>query len=88
VRSLVNFLRSRYNDYAVFFYNEFSPDIIAMIWRPDAFMPQPFSAIVSYFKRPAAELWQDDDYVTTSTEDIMAEIIYIARNIVSTFKVR
>ena len=87
MRSLVNSLRSRYNEYAVFFYNEYTPDIIAVIWRPDAFKPQPFSAIVSDFKRPAAELWQDDDNVTTNTEDIMAEIIHFARNIVSTFKV-
>jgi hypothetical protein len=88
VQSLVNTLRSRYNDYAVFFYNEFAPDIIAMIWRPDAFRPQQFSAIVSDFKRPAAEVWQNDDLVITNTEDLMAEIGHFARNIVSTFKVR
>jgi hypothetical protein len=88
VQSLVNSLRSRYNDYAVFFYNEFAPDIIAMIWRPDAFRPQQFSAMVSDFKRPAAEIWQNDDLVITNTEDLMAEIGHFARNIVSTFKVR
>ena len=87
VRSLVKSLRSRYNDYAVFFYNEFAPDIIAMIWRPDAFKPQPFSAIASDFKRPAAEFWQNDDLVITNTEDLMAEIRYCASNIVSNFKV-
>lgn len=52
VKSLVHSLRSKYSKYAVFFYNEFAPDVIAMIWRPDAFKPQPFSAIVSEFKRP------------------------------------
>jgi len=87
VQSLVNSLRSRYNDYAVFFYNEFAPDIIAMIWRPDAFRPQQFSAMVSDV-RPAAEIWQNDDLVITNTEDLMAEIGHFARNIVSTFKVR
>jgi hypothetical protein len=86
VQSLVNSLRSRYNDYAVLFYNEFAPDIIAMIWRPDAFRPQQFSAMVSD-KRPAAEIWQNDDLVITDTEGLMAEIGHFARNIVSTFKV-
>ena len=94
MQSLVNSLRSRYNDYAVFFYNEFAPDIIAMIWRPDAFRPQQFSAMVSDFKRPrlvkrpAAEIWQNDDLVITDTEGLMAEIGHFARNIVSSFKVR
>ena len=87
MKALVNGLRSRYSDYAVFFYNEFAPDIIAMIWRPDAFKPQPFSAIVSEFKRPAAEPWNDDSLVITNTDDLMAEIAHFSRNILSNFKV-
>jgi U3 small nucleolar RNA-associated protein 22 len=87
VRSLVNTLRARYNDYAVFFYNEFSPDIIAIIWRPDAFKPQPFSVIASDFKRPTSEVWKEDSPVITNIEDLMAEIVYIAKDIVTTFKV-
>ena len=87
VRSLVNTLRARYNDYAVFFYNEFSPDIIAIIWRPDVFKPQPFSVIASDFKRPTSEVWKEDSPVITNVEDLMAEIAYIAKDIVTTFKV-
>ncbi|KAL7543753.1 hypothetical protein ACHAXR_013445 [Thalassiosira sp. AJA248-18] len=87
VKALVKALRSKYNDYAVFFYNEFAPDVIAMIWRPDAFKPQPFSAIVSEFKRPVAEIWKDDSLVITSTDDLMAEIGHFSRNLVSNFKV-
>jgi len=87
VKSLVHSLRSKYSDYAVFFYNEFAPDVIAMIWRPNAFKPQPFSAIVSEFKRPAAEFWKEDSLVIANTDDLMAEIGYFSRNIVSNFKV-
>lgn len=87
VRSLVHALRSKYNQYAVFFYNEFAPDIIAIVWRPDAFKPHPFSAGDSNFKRPVAEFWKDDSFVITNTEDLMAEIRYLARNIVSNLKV-
>jgi len=88
VKALVKAHRSKYNDYAVFFYNEFAPDVIAMIWRPDAFKPQPFSAIVSECKRPVAEIWKDDSLVITSTDDLMAEIGHFSRNLVSNFKVR
>jgi len=87
VKSLVNALRSKYEDYAVFFYNEFAPDVIAIIWRPDAFKPQPFSAIVSEFKRPAMERWKDDSLAVTNTDDVMAEISHFSRNIISNFKV-
>mmetsp|Transcript_1191 Transcript_1191/g.2196 ORF Transcript_1191/g.2196 Transcript_1191/m.2196 type:complete len:1553 (-) Transcript_1191:57-4715(-) len=87
VNTLVKALRSKYSNYALFFYNEFAPDVIAMIWRPDAFKPQPFSAIVSEFKRPATEFWKEDSLVITNTEDLMAEIGYFSRNIVSNFKV-
>ena len=87
MKALVRALRSKFNDYAVFFYNEFASDVIAMIWRPDAFKPQPFSAIVSEFKRPAAEYWKDDSLVITNTDDLMAEIGHVARHIVSNFKV-
>ncbi len=84
----MNALRSKYSEYAVFFYNEYAPDIIAIVWRPDAFKPQPFSAIVSEFKRPVSEFWQDDSLVITNTDDLMAEIARFAKNVVSNFKVR
>lgn len=87
VKSLVNALRSRYSEYAVFFYNEFAPDVIAMLWRPDAFKPTPLSVVVSEFKRPVSEFWKDDSLVITNTDDLMAEIVYFTRNIVSTIKV-
>ena len=88
MKSLVNTLRSKYSNYAVFFYNELAPDVIALIWRPDAFdKPQAFSAIVSEFKRPAVEFWADDGLVTTNTDDLMEEIGHLARNVVPNFKV-
>ena len=83
VKALVNQLRAKYSDYAVFFYNEYTPDVIAMIWRPDAFKSQPFSAMVSAFKQPAMEEWKEDSLVLTNTDDLMAEIGHLARNIVS-----
>jgi len=87
VKSLVSKLRSRYNDYALFFYNELTPDVIAMLWRPAAFVPQLFSAMVSEFKRPAMELWKNDSLVITNTDDLMSEIEYASKDIISDVKV-
>lgn len=87
VKSLVSTLRARYNEYAVFFYNEFAPDLIAMIWRPAAFVPQPFSAMVSEFKRPVSDVWKEDTLVITNSDDLMCEIGCASKDIVTTLKV-
>lgn len=87
VRSLVNILRSKYNQYALFFYNEFTPEVIAMVWRPDAFKSHPFSVGTSICKRPVSELWKDDSFVITNTEDLMAEVEYLTKDVVSNVKV-
>jgi len=87
VTALVKALRSKFRNYALFFYNEFSPDVIAVVWRPDAFKPQPFSAVVSEFKRPTAERWKEDSLVITSTDDLIAEIGHFSKKVVSNIKV-
>jgi hypothetical protein len=87
VKSLISKLRSKYGEYAVFFYNEFSPDIIAMIWRPAAFVPRAFSAMMSEFQSPVLKLWKDDSLVTTNTDDLMSDIVYAGRDILSDVKV-
>lgn len=87
VKSLISRLRSKYGEYAVFFYNEFSPDIIAMIWRPTAFVPKAFSAMMSEFQSPVLKGWKDDSLVMTNTDDLMSEIGYAGRDILSDIKV-
>ena len=79
-------LRAKYNEYSIFFYNEFTPDVIAMVWRPAAFTPQLFSAMVSEFKRPAMNLWKDDSFVIANTDDLMNEIGIFSKNIISDLK--
>ncbi|KAL7548328.1 hypothetical protein ACHAWF_011614 [Thalassiosira exigua] len=87
VKTLVNALRLRYGEYAIFFYSEFAPDVIAVLWRPDAFKPRPFSAAVSEFKRPVTEPWTGDSLVITNANDLIQEIGHYSRNIVSNIKV-
>ena len=58
-----------------------------MLWRPDAFTPQPFSAVASECKRPVTAQWKEDSLVIANADELMEEIGYLSRNVVSTFKV-
>ncbi|KAL9182688.1 hypothetical protein ACHAXT_013340 [Thalassiosira profunda] len=80
VNALVKTLRSKYSDYAVFFYNQFSPEAgrvhaAALLGRRVE------------FQRPVAAQWKEDSLVVANTDDLMEEIGYLCRNVVSTFKV-
>ena len=87
IKSLVSELRSKFSEYAVFFYNEFSPDIIALIWRPAAFVPKSFSVMLSEFQSPVLKLWKDDSLVVTNSDDLINEIGHIGRHVFSDIKV-
>ncbi len=87
IKSLVSELRSKFSEHAVFFYNEFSPDIIALIWRPPAFVPKSFSVMMSEFQSPVLKLWKDDSLVVTNSDDLINEIGHIGRHLLSDIKV-
>jgi len=82
VEHLVACLRQKFGSYAVFFYNNLAPDVIAMLWRPSTFVTQPFSAMNSNYKRPVMDEWQSDSLVVTNPDDIMREIHHLSRNVV------
>ena len=67
-------LRSKFGKYAVFFYNEFCPDMIAMLWRPSAFQRQPFSAMHAEFHTPVEYDWEENGLVTTNSKDVLRAI--------------
>ena len=83
IKSLVTSLRNKYHSKAVFFYNEYCPDIVAVLWRPNAFIPENFSAMVSEFKQPVETPWKEDTLVVTNTDDLLHEIGYLSRDIVT-----
>eukprot|EP00804_Cyclotella_cryptica_P000287 CCRYP_010222-RA/>CCRYP_010222-RA protein AED:0.03 eAED:0.03 QI:184/1/1/1/0.75/0.6/5/416/1480 len=88
VKSLVSTLRTKYHQYSVFFYNEYCPDVIAMLWRPASFVSQPFSAMISEFQHPVViNSWKEDTLVVTNTDDLMYEIGFSSRDIVTNMKV-
>lgn len=45
--SFVQNLRKKYHHLALFFFNELEGNQIGVIWKPDAFLPQPFSISTS-----------------------------------------
>jgi len=84
---LVAQLRLKFGHIAVFFYNEFTPDVIAVLWRPNTFLSQPFTAMHSEFKRPIDDDWQVDSLIKTNPFDVLQEMQFLARNVIIDMKV-
>ena len=53
-----------------------------MLWRPDAFTSQPFSAVKSEFLRPIESNWQENSLVIANATDAMNAVQNILKNIV------
>jgi hypothetical protein len=66
----------------VFFYNEYTPNVIGCLWRPDAFKGQAFSAMYSEYKRPIDNQWVENSLVITNASDVMRAIQFIVRDVV------
>ena len=74
MKYLMQQLKSQYGEYAVFFYNEYCPDIIAMLWRPSSFERQAFSAMHAEFTSPLDKNWEANALVTSNASDILRAI--------------
>ncbi len=80
-------LRAKFGKYAVFFYNEFCPDMIAMLWRPSAFQRQAFSAMHAEFQTPIEYDWGENGLVTTNSKDVLRAIKCVLKDIIINTKV-
>jgi U3 small nucleolar RNA-associated protein 22 len=87
IDDVVSSLRSKYGKYAVFFYNQFCPEIIAMLWRPTAFNRQPFSAMHAEFMTPMEFNWATDSLVTTNANDVLRAVKCILHNVIVDIKI-
>lgn len=87
ISDVVMRLRSELGHLAVFFYNEYTPDIIGCLWRPDAFKGQAFSAMHSEYKRPIENAWEENSLVITNASDVLRVIRFICRDIAVDVKV-
>lgn len=74
IDDLITALREKYGQYALFFYNEFCPELIGMLWRPTTFIRQPFSAMHAEFMAPVELQWSEDSLVITNPNDVLRAI--------------
>lgn len=87
VDEAVGMLRSHFGQYALFFYNEHCPDMIAMLWRPTTFQRLPFSAMHAEFCTPSDFQWEENALVTKNSNDILRAIKSVLRHVIVDFKV-
>ncbi len=88
---VVTRLRSKLGHLAVFFYNEYTPDMIGCLWRPNAFKGQPFTAMHSEYRRPILDndnkKWEENSLVITNASDVMRVIMSIVQDVVVDVKI-
>lgn len=79
----VNTLRLTLGRYALFFYNEFAPEVIAVLWRPSTFQPKPFTAVNSEYVCPVEfNNWKSDSLAVENVKDFLRELTHATRDIV------
>ncbi|XP_046966529.1 nucleolar protein 6 [Vanessa cardui] len=52
VRKYLDELRSAYDEFAVFFYDEYGGDVIAVLWKPDIHEPREFQTLNAHALKP------------------------------------
>ena len=84
IQECVDALRARFSQQALFFFNELSPEVIGLVWRPGIFAPMKFSVMNSDFARPMEE---DDNLIVRNASDVFREMSAYFEDIVVTVKV-
>lgn len=85
---MIGLMRRRFGSVALFFYNRLSPEVIGVVWRPQSFRNQPFSAMNSEFARPVSHAeWKSDTLVVDNMADILRELSQYSKDIVLDVKV-
>jgi hypothetical protein len=90
IEGVISSLRRFFGSYALFFYNEFSPEVIGVLWRPETFKPMPFSAMTAEFAMPRdlnASNWKNDCLVVRNAEDLLREMSEYYKCVVVTAKI-
>lgn len=87
IQDLVESLRNRFGDYAIFFYNEFCPEVIGIAWRPQVFVQGSFSAMSSEHSCPVTDDWTVDTLVSRNVGDLVREITQYGKNIATSVRI-
>ena len=87
VIEVVEALRERFRDHALFFFNELSPEVIGLLWRPNTFSAMSFSVMTSDYARPTdVGSWKNDSLVVRNERDLLREMSQYHQDIVTTVK--
>lgn len=88
VQSVVSSLRDLFGQYALFFYNELSPEVIGLVWRPQTYSPMPFSVMTSDYAQPTEEEnWKPDSLVMRNASDLLREMKQYNQDVCTTVKI-
>lgn len=87
VSDLVASLREAFGDQAIFFYNDLSPEIIALLWRPVTFEKSSLSVMASDHAKPFFSCWDDDSTVIRNEKDLVREMSLYFQEMVTSVKV-
>jgi hypothetical protein len=84
----VEALREKVGPLGLFFYNDLSPEVVAILWRPQVFDAMPLSVMASDYVRPVDEGdWKSDGLVLRNASDMLREVSQYSQNIVTTVKI-
>mmetsp|Transcript_14570 Transcript_14570/g.35207 ORF Transcript_14570/g.35207 Transcript_14570/m.35207 type:complete len:1208 (+) Transcript_14570:97-3720(+) len=87
VSDLVSSLREIFGHQALIFYNDLSPEVIALLWRPATFESTSFSVMTSDHAKPVGFAWDDNKSVMRSEQDLLREISQYNQEMVTSVKV-
>jgi U3 small nucleolar RNA-associated protein 22 len=88
VESVISSLREKFGAYALFFYNEFCPDVIGLVWRPQTLETLSFSAMTAEYAMPLDENgWKNDSLVVRNTTDLLREMSEYYQHVITTVKI-
>jgi hypothetical protein len=88
VPEVVDILRERFGDQALFFFNELSPEVIGLLWRPYTFNNTSFSVMTSDYARPVNDGdWKNDSLVIRNEKDVLREMSQYYLDVVTTVKI-
>jgi Nrap protein domain 6 len=90
IESLLSVLRNKFGQYALFFYNELTPEVIGLLWRPDVFKPLSFSAMTAEHSMPQDAdpiNWKNDSLVVRNHSDLLREMTEHFQGIITTVKI-
>jgi len=79
VTKFVKELQHRYQERALFFYDELGGDIVTIVWKPNAFVSRPFKPIHATCVIPDPK---NNDHVVASADQILNEIKLIGEGLI------